>query len=85
MRQISELQDFYFEKGDIDHLQQIDDEFHRTIDELSGRTVIQDTLLPLHRKTQRYRRNSIANRSSKSVAEHKAICDAIISGDAALA
>jgi len=47
--------------------------------------VLQDTLRPLHRKTQRYRRNSIAQRSSRSVKEHKDICNAIVSGDAELA
>lgn len=85
LKQISELQDFYYAKGDIEQLRQIDDEFHEFIYELSGRAVLQDTLRPLHRKTQRYRRNSLATRSAKSVAEHKAICNAIIGGDAELA
>lgn len=85
LKQLTELQDFYFEKQDYDHLRQIDDEFHETIYELSGRSVLQDTLRPLHRKTQRYRRNSIAKRSAVSTKEHKAICDAILSGDAELA
>ena len=87
LRQLSELQDFYFEKGDFDHLRQIDDEFHESIYEISGRTVLMDTLRPLHRKTQRYRRNSfsIPARRKESIDEHKAICDAICTGDAALA
>lgn len=85
LEQIAELQDFYFQRGDIDHLQQIDDQFHETIYALSGRTVLQDTLRPLHRKTQRYRRNSIATRSKDSVKEHKAIFGAIMSGDALMA
>lgn len=82
LKHISELQDFYYEKGDIEHLRQIDDEFHEAIYEFSGRAVLQDTLRPLHRKTQRYRKKSIASRSSQSIAEHKAICEAIISGHA---
>lgn len=85
LRHISELQDFYTEKGDIDKLREIDDDFHETIYEVSGRTVLMDTLRPLHRKTQRYRRNSLASRRSTSVAEHKAICEAICAGDAKLA
>ena len=42
-----------------------------------------DTLQPLHRKTQRYRRGSISNaqRRQRSTQEHKAICDAICAGD----
>ena len=87
LRQLSELQDFYFEKGDYDHLREIDDEFHESIYEISGRTVLMDTLRPLHRKTQRYRRNSysIPARRQKSINEHKAICDAICDGNAELA
>lgn len=85
LKRIAELQDFYAEKGDIDRLREMDDEFHDTIYELSGRTVLQDTLRPLHRKTQRYRRNSIATRRSRSIEEHKAICAAITGGDADLA
>ena len=82
LRQLCELQDFYFEKGDFDHLREIDDEFHESIYEISGRTVLMDTLRPLHRKTQRYRRNSLASRRQKSIDEHKAICEAICDGDA---
>ena len=87
LRQLSELQDFYFEKGDFDHLREIDDEFHESIYEISGRSVLMDTLRPLHRKTQRYRRSSfsIPARRQKSINEHKAICDAICAQDAALA
>lgn len=87
LRQISELQDFYYEKKDVEHLRQMDDRFHVAIYKLSGRTVIRDTLQPLHRKTQRYRRISISdpNRLAKSIGEHKTICEAILSGDAELA
>lgn len=84
LRQLCELQDFYFEKGDFDHLREIDDEFHESIYEISGRTVLMDTLRPLHRKTQRYRRNSLASRRQKSIDEHKAICEAICDGNAEL-
>lgn len=87
LKQISELQDFYYEKKDIDRLRQMDDRFHDTIYELSGRMVIHDTLLPLHRKTQRYRKLSICDtdRLAHSIAEHRAICQAILTGDAELA
>ena len=87
LTQISELQDFYFAKKDIEHLRQMDDRFHDTIYELSQRTIIRDTLLPLHRKTMRYRKISIEepSRLQPSVEEHKAIFNAIASGDADLA
>ena len=82
LQKTCELQDFYYAKGDIESLRQMDDEFHRMIYDLCGRAVLQDTLRPLHRKTQRYRRNSLVTRSAVSIAEHKAICDAIVSADA---
>ena len=49
MRQISELQDFYYTKQDIDNLRKMDDKFHDTIYHLCGRPVLRDTLIPLHR------------------------------------
>ena len=87
LQHISELQDFYFEKQDIENLRKMDDKFHDTIYQLCGRPVLRDTLIPLHRKTQRYRRISIEdkNRLGNSIGEHKAIYNAIVSGDADLA
>ena len=87
LRQINELQDFYYEKKDIERLRQMDDRFHIAIYEISKRNVLCDTLRPLHRKTQRYRRLSIGNdqRLAKSIQEHKDIYNAIASGDADLA
>jgi len=87
LRQISELQDFYYEKKDADRLRQMDDRFHVAIYEMSKRHVLCDTLRPLHRKTQRYRRLSIGSdeRLAKSIQEHKDIFNAIASGNAELA
>ncbi len=84
LKQISELQDFYFEKKDVDNLQRMDDEFHDALYEMSDRTVLRDTLLPLHRKTMRYRKAAIKNaeRQHDSVMEHKEIIEAINAGDA---
>ena len=86
-KQISDLQDFYYSKQDLDRMREMDDAFHEAIYELSGRTVIRDTLQPLHHKTQRYRRISMSNpkRVASTMKEHKAMCDAILSGNAELA
>lgn len=75
LRRISELQDFYFEKRDLERLRQMDDQFHNRIYTICGRAVLRDTLQPLHRKTQRYRKRSISNdeRLMESIGEHKAI------------
>lgn len=84
---IVDLQDFYYSKGDSEHLRQVDDEFHSLICRLSNRTVLIDTLIPLHRKTRRYRRISMENRqrSAKTMKEHRAMYEAIMAGDAKLA
>ena len=81
---IVDLQEFYFSKWDPEHLRQMDDLFHDTICNLSGRTVIKDTLIPLHRKTRRYRRIAMDDkaRAACTLKEHHAIYEAIISGDA---
>ena len=87
LQQISELQDFYFEKQDIDNLRKMDDKFHDAIYHLSDRPVLRDTLIPLHRKSQRYRKISIEDKTrlGHSVREHKDIYEAIVSGNADLA
>lgn len=87
LQQISELQDFYFAKQDIENLRKMDDKFHDAIYQLSNRPVLRDTLIPLHRKSQRYRKISIEDKArlGNSIQEHKAICNAILSGDADLA
>ena len=84
LRNISELQDFYYSKRDLDKLRQMDDQFHNILYILGGRNVLRDTLQPLHRKTQRYRKQSISNdsRLTQSIAEHKAIFNAIEAKDA---
>jgi len=80
---IMDLQDFYFSKWDIEHLRQADDMFHDAICELSQRSVIRDTLVPLHRKTRRYRKTAMQNkeRATISLSEHRAILEALKEGN----
>ena len=84
---IVDLQEFYFSKHDKEHLRQVDDEFHDTICALSKRSVISDTLIPLMRKTRRYRRVAIDDwdRTTNTMREHRAMYEAIASGNADLA
>ncbi len=84
---IMDLQDFYYSKWDVEHLRQADDAFHDAICTLSERTVIIDTLIPLHRKTRRYRRIAFSDkdRAGVSLQEHRGIFEAIAAGDAELA
>ena len=82
-----DLQEFYFQKGDAERLRQVDDQFHDAICYLSKRNVIMDTLIPLHRKTRRYRRIALEDwkRTSKTKQEHYEIYQAMVSGNADLA
>ena len=84
---IVDLQEFYFSKRDKEHLRQVDDAFHDMICDLSRRSVISDTLIPLMRKTRRYRRVAIDNweRTTITMNEHKAIFHAIAERNADLA
>jgi len=81
---IMDLQEFYRSKNDSEHLKREDEDFHDMICKLSGRSVIADTLIPLHRKTRRYRKISIDDpeRQAKSLDEHREIFQAISQGDA---
>ena len=84
---IVDLQEFYFSKQDKEHLRQVDDQFHDMICILSKRSVISDTLIPLMRKTRRYRRVAIDNwePTTKPMNEHRQMFDAIAHGNADLA
>ena len=84
---IVDLQEFYFSKQDKEHLRQVDDAFHDMICVMSKRTVIADTLIPLMRKTRRYRRVAIDNweRTTDTMNQHKKLYEAIAAGDADLA
>lgn len=80
---IMDLHDFYHSKQDYERMRQMDEDFHAAVCRMSGRTVISDTLIPLHRKTRRYRENSITSedRMQSMCVEHRGIYEAIIASD----
>lgn len=87
LREALEFQEFYVGKKDADRIKQMDNKFHNRIYELSGSMVFYDTLLPLHKKAQKYRKASLESnsRAVASVEEHRRIYEAVASGDSALA
>lgn len=90
MRELKEaldFQEFYLSRSDADHMKIMDGRFHETIYSHCGSAILRDTLSPLHKKVQKYRRLSIeqSGRAAKSVEEHRAIYNAIEAGDADLA
>lgn len=87
LKEILELQEFYVAKADTDHVKYMDNKFHRILYKLTGSTVFYDTLVPLHKKIQKYRKASLqsGNRAEASVLEHRKIYEAIASCDEKLA
>lgn len=83
LEHLVELQEFYCEKGDAGHLSQTDGQFHSLIGQSCGHGVIRDTLLPLYRKTARFRRAALEGKhyDRRMVEEHRAILQAIARRD----
>ena len=82
-----DLQEFYYEKRDAERLRQVDDQFHDAICYMSKRNVIIDTVVPLMRKTRRYRRLAMDDwdRVPKTKQEHYEIFRAIADRNGSLA
>lgn len=87
VREALEFQEFYLEKQNPDRIKNMDSRFHETIYKMSGSTVFYDVLMPLHKKILKYRKASVSDssRAAASVAEHRAIYEAIASRNGQLA
>lgn len=87
LKEALELQEFYVNKQDPEHIKTMDSRFHKLIYRYCGSAALNDTLLPLHKKVQKYRRASVEDKSraKQSLSEHRAIFEAIAAGNAALA
>lgn len=87
LQETLELQEFYVAKKNADNIRGMDSQFHQLIYRFSGSTALYDTLLPLHKKVQKYRKVSVENasRAEESAKEHRAIFEAIAAHDASLA
>ena len=87
LKETLELQEFYANKEDSDHIKGMDSRFHELIYQFSGSVIFYDTLTPLHKKVQRYRKQAVEDQSRAlaSVEEHRAIYEAIAAHDPELA
>lgn len=76
-------QEFYAQKGDSFKVRDLDTEFHDIIYRECGSTTFETIMSPIHHKMMKYRRISLEkpHRIMESVAEHKAIYEAIAGGD----
>ena len=87
LKEILELQEFYVIKSDTERVKLMDNKFHHLVYKLTGSNVFYDTLVPLHRKIQKYRRASLQkpSRAKDAVLEHRKIYEAILAKDENLA
>lgn len=86
-RDIVELQEFCAEKQDAEKVRALDTQFHDLIYRACGSVVLYDTLMPLHKKIQKYRKASVEvhGRAEESAKEHRRIYEAIAARDPAAA
>lgn len=82
-----ELSEFYMNRGDAEHLKELDTTFHSIIFKASGNRMLCKILSELHRNIKAYRKLSLTvpGRLEKSQDEHREILKAILEGDAAKA
>ena len=84
LKETLELQEFYISRGNVDNIRIMDSRFHELLYKFCGSAVLRNVLVPLHRKTQKYRHVSVSDqtRSEVSLKEHKQIFEAIANRDA---
>ena len=84
---VLDLQEFYTAKAMPEELHRLDTDFHRALYSDCGSPILTDTLTGLHRRLQRFLRSSLSDpeRAARSLAEHRAIYEALAAhdGDAA--
>ena len=87
LKKTLDLQEFYTERHDADNIKNVDGAFHTKIYRMSGSVPLCDVLTDLHKKILKFRRASVSDtsRADRSLAEHKAIYEAIALCDGALA
>ena len=78
------LFEFYIQRQDTEHIEQLDTVFHRMIYEASGSRTLARILSELHCNTKAYRTQSLCvpGRRLKTLEEHKEILNAILTGNA---
>lgn len=83
LQDVVEQQEYFASKGDVQRVRDLDTEFHDLIYMGCGSVTLQSILTPIHHKLMKFRKASLEHegRILESVAEHKAILEAIKTGD----
>ena len=81
LAEIVEMQEFFLSRG-AERQKELDSEFHTAVYDMAKSRIITSTLSRLHRQTGFFRRRSLfaEGRAAESVAEHRAILEAIAAG-----
>lgn len=84
LEEIVYLSEFHLQKGHKEQLYELDTKFHEMLYEASQSKILKHVLSDFHHYVQRVRKTSLSNneRAKKSIAEHKAILEALRKGDA---
>ena len=87
LREALELQEYYVSRRDAERIRTMDNRFHELLYRMSRSGVLYDTLLPLHKKAQKFRKASVQNesRAEQSAREHREIFEAVAAHDAVAA
>lgn len=83
LTEIVDLQEFYQIKNDMEHINQLDSQFHERVFEYSSSRTLQHTLSDLHHMLQYYRQLSFSSngRAEKAIKEHRQILLALADHD----
>jgi len=83
LREIVDLQEFYYLKSNSEQISEMDSRFHETIFNYSESRRLEHMLRDLHHLIIRYRALSISEegRTKKAIDEHRLILEAICDGD----
>ena len=83
LKDVVERQEYYAGKGDVQKVRDLDTEFDDLIYSGCRSVTLQSILAPIHHKLMKFRKASLEHegRILESVAEHRAILDAIVSGN----
>ena len=78
------LFEFYIQRQDTEHTEELDTAFHSMIYEASGSRTLERILTDLHSNTKAYRSQSLCvpGRLARTLEEHKEILNAILTGNA---
>ncbi|MBN1623619.1 MAG: GntR family transcriptional regulator [Clostridia bacterium] len=83
LRELVDLQEFYTNRKDMDHLVKLDGDFHETIFKASGSKTLRNILSTFHHNLKKARSDSFGKpaRAKAVLEEHKAIFEAIEARD----